>query len=53
MRSRQEHLLKIRKVRLDLRAAGPVHRRDLTRYLHRLEKELMEYDRLRRHPQAG
>ena len=45
MNTRDEHIQKIAKAKAELEAAGPIHRRDLTRYIHRLEKELRIYDR--------
>ena len=46
MNKRQEHILKIRKAKEELKTAGKIHKRDLIRYIHRLEKELATYDRL-------
>ena len=46
MDKRQEHILKIRKAKAELTTAGKIHRKDLIRYIRRLEKELREYDRL-------
>lgn len=45
MNTRDEHIQKIAKAKSELETAGPIHRRDLTRYIHRLEKELQIYDR--------
>jgi hypothetical protein len=46
MDKRQEHIQKIRKAKAELKTAGKIHRKDLIRYIHRLEKELATYDRL-------
>lgn len=42
--SRKEHAEKIRKAKEELKTAGPVHRKDLQRYIRRLEKELRIFD---------
>jgi hypothetical protein len=46
--SREEHVEKIRKAKAEMKTAGVIHRKDLSRYILRLEKELREYDRLHR-----
>lgn len=45
---REEHVGKIRAVRVELAKAGPIHRRDLRRHLRRLQSELRAYDRYRK-----
>lgn len=45
MTQRERHKAAIEAVREQIKTAGPVHRRDLERQLHRMEKELKEYDR--------
>ncbi len=45
MLTRKDYLQKIEKAKAELQTAGPIHRRDLTRYIQRLEKELRIYDR--------
>lgn len=45
MNTRDEYIQKIDKAKAELQTAGPIHKRDLTRYIHRLEKELRIYDR--------
>ena len=42
---RQEVKDKIRKSKEELKTAGPHHRRDLLKHIHRMEKELLIYDR--------
>ena len=46
MDKRQEHIQKIKKAKEELKSAGKIHKRDLIRYIHKLEKELATYDRL-------
>ena len=45
MTQRERHELAIEAVKAELQIAGPCHRRDLLRQLHRMQKELKEYDR--------
>ena len=45
---RDNHIRKIRKAKADLKTAGPVHRRDLIKYIRRMEKELLIYERYHR-----
>ena len=45
MTKREEHLAAMQTVKDQLKTAGPCHRRDLLRQLHRMEKDLKEYDR--------
>jgi ribosome recycling factor len=47
MNAREEHLKKIREAKEQLKTAGPHHRRDLMKYIHRLQKEVMIYDKYR------
>jgi len=47
MDAREEHVQKIREAKQQLKTAGPHHRRDLMKYIHRMQKELMIYDRYR------
>lgn len=35
---------RLRKAKAELKTAGPIHRKDLQRYIRRLEKELRIYD---------
>ena len=42
--SRDEHIAKIRAAKAELKTAGPIHRKDLIRYIRRMEKELRIYD---------
>lgn len=41
---RQAHVDRIEAAKRELKAAGPIHRKDLSRYIRRLEKELRTYD---------
>ena len=43
--SREEHVKKIEKAKAELVKAGTIHKRDLMKYIHRLEKELLIYDK--------
>lgn len=42
---RQEQKERIRQAKEELKTAGPYHRRDLLKHIHRMEKELLIYDR--------
>lgn len=44
MSKRQEWAEKIEALKREASAAGPIHRRDLLRQIHRMEKELKYYD---------
>jgi hypothetical protein len=41
---RREHIAKIKAAKSELKTAGAIHRKDLQRYIRRLEKELRIYD---------
>lgn len=45
MQTRDVYLQRIAKAKAEMQTAGSIHRRDLYRYIHRLEKELWIYDR--------
>lgn len=42
---RDEWKAKIAAAKEELKTAGPIHRRDLLKHIHRMQKELMIYDR--------
>ena len=42
--ARQEHIAAIRAAKEELKTAGPHHRRDLQKHIHRMQKELRIYD---------
>ena len=42
--TRKEHVEKLRKAKEELKTAGQIHRKDLQKYIRRLEKELRIYD---------
>jgi len=42
---RDEHKARIRAAKQELKTAGPHHRRDLLKYIHRMQKELLIYDK--------
>ena len=44
-RIREEYVAKLNAARQELITAGPIHRRDLTKHIRRMERELREYDR--------
>ena len=46
--SREDYVEKIRKAKAQLGTAGVILRKDLLRYIRRLEKELRIYDRYHR-----
>lgn len=41
---RDEHVEMINAAKEQLKTAGPIHRKDLQRYIRRMEKELRIYD---------
>lgn len=45
MTRREEQKARIRAAKQELKTAGPYHRRDLLKHIHRMEKELLIYDR--------
>lgn len=45
MNEREQHKARIRAAKEELKTAGPHHRRDLLKHIHRMEKELLIYDR--------
>lgn len=46
--NRAEHVARIRAAKAELKTAGTIHRKDLLRYIRRLEKELKTYDHYHR-----
>lgn len=44
-RIREEYVAKLNTARQELKTAGPIHRRDLTKHIRRMERELRDYDR--------
>lgn len=42
---RKEHKAMIAAAKEELKTAGPHHRRDLLKHIHRMQKELLIYDR--------
>lgn len=48
MSAREQHIQKIMDAKQQLKTAGPHHRKDLLKHIHRMEKELMIYDKYRR-----
>lgn len=45
MRPREEYVAKLNAARQNLKTAGILHRRDLTKHIRRMERELRDYDR--------
>ena len=45
MEQRDQHMAAIRAAKEELKTAGPPHRRDLLKYIHRMQKELLIYDK--------
>ena len=46
--TRDEQASRLRKAKAELKTAGQIHRKDLQRYIKRLEKELRIYDHYHR-----
>lgn len=46
--NRDALILLIEQRRLEIKRAGALHKRDLLKNLHRLERELRDYDRFRK-----
>lgn len=44
-RIREEYVAKLNAARNELETAGIFHRRDLTKHIRRMERELRDYDR--------
>lgn len=44
MNQREQHKAAIRAAKQELKTAGPHHRRDLMKHIHRMQKELRIYD---------
>lgn len=42
--NRSELIVRIQDKKQEMKTAGKIHRRDLKKYIHRLEVELMKYD---------
>lgn len=42
---RANFVIKLNAARKELKTAGPIHRKDLTRHIRRMERELYDYDR--------
>ena len=43
--SRTDLIARIAAARAELKKSGPIHKRDLTKHIHRMERELRDYDR--------
>ena len=50
---RDQHKAAIRSAKEQLKTAGPHHRRDLLKYIHRMQKELMIYDKYQQAAKAA
>ena len=48
---REAYVKKLNGARSELKTAGPIRRKDLTRHIRRMERELRDYDRF--HKEAG
>lgn len=53
MNEREEHKAAIRAAKQELKTAGPYHRRDLLKHIHRMEKELLIYDKYQQAARAA
>lgn len=43
--NREQMAQKIMQTKHEIRTAGPIHKRDLQKHLHRMQAELAQYDR--------
>ena len=50
---RDQHKAAIRAAKEQLKTAGPHHRRDLMKHIHRMQKELMIYDKYQKAAKAA
>ena len=50
---RDQHKAEIRAAKEQLKTAGPHHRRDLLKHIHRMQKELMIYDKYQQAAKAA
>ena len=50
---RDQHKAAIRAAKDELKTAGPLHRRDLLKYIHRMQKELLIYDKYQQTAKAA
>ena len=53
MSERERHIAAIRAAKEELKTAGPHHRRDLQKHIHRMQKELRIYDFYHQQAQKG
>jgi hypothetical protein len=53
MTRREEHKAAICAAKEELKTAGPHHRRDLLKHIHRMQKELMIYDKYQQAAKAA
>lgn len=53
MKSREVHKACIRIAKEQLKTAGPHHRRDLLKHIHRMQKELLIYDKYQQAAKAA
>lgn len=51
--ARDEWKAQIRAAKEELKTAGPYHRRDLLKHIHRMQKELMTYDKYQQAAKAA
>ncbi len=45
MSQRERHLALIKAAEEEMKTAGPIHKKDLRRYIIRMKRELRQYDR--------
>jgi hypothetical protein len=53
MTQREENKARIRAAKEQLKTAGPHHRRDLLKHIHRMQKEMMIYDKYQQAAKAA
>lgn len=48
--NQREHIVQtIQQAMHDLKTTSPIHRRDLQKHIHRMERELRDYDKFQAH----
>lgn len=53
MMKRDEYKARIIAAKAELKTAGPCHRRDLLKHIHRMQKELLIYDKYQQAAKAA
>ena len=53
MTQREAFVNKLKAAKAEYKTAGPLHRRDLLKYIHRMQKELLIYDKYQQAAKAA